>query len=74
MSISGTQVREEYLNNGKTLPDWFTRPEVAEIMAAGFRRLRNNESANNSNDFGDSPLDFPAHQSVHGLDPRQGGE
>ena len=48
--------------------------EVAEIMAAGFRRLRNNELANNSNDFGDSPLDFPAHQSVHGLDPRQGGE
>ncbi len=32
-SISGTQVREEYLNNGKKLPDWFTRPEVAEILA-----------------------------------------
>ncbi len=32
-SISGTQVREEYLNNGKTLPGWFTRPEVAEILA-----------------------------------------
>jgi sulfate adenylyltransferase len=32
-SISGTQVREEYLNDGKTLPDWFTRPEVAEILA-----------------------------------------
>lgn len=32
-SISGTQVREEYLNNGKMLPDWFTRPEVAEILA-----------------------------------------
>lgn len=32
-SISGTQVREEYLNNGKVLPDWFTRPEVAEILA-----------------------------------------
>jgi sulfate adenylyltransferase len=32
-SISGTQVREEYLNNGKTLPQWFTRPEVAEILA-----------------------------------------
>ena len=25
-SISGTQVREEYLNAGKPLPDWFTRP------------------------------------------------
>lgn len=33
VSISGTQVREEYLNNGKRLPDWFTRPEVAEILA-----------------------------------------
>jgi sulfate adenylyltransferase len=32
-SISGTQVREQYLNNGKKLPAWFTRPEVAEIMA-----------------------------------------
>ena len=32
-SISGTQVREDYLNNGKTLPTWFTRPEVAEILA-----------------------------------------
>ncbi len=31
-SISGTQVREEYLNNGRTLPSWFTRPEVAEIL------------------------------------------
>ena len=48
--------------------------EVAEIMAAGFRRLRNNESTNNFNDFGYFPLDFPAHQSVHGPDPRQGGE
>jgi sulfate adenylyltransferase len=32
-SISGTQVREDYLNKGKTLPAWFTRPEVAEILA-----------------------------------------
>jgi len=32
-SISGTQVREEYLNNGRRLPAWFTRPEVAEILA-----------------------------------------
>jgi sulfate adenylyltransferase len=32
-SISGTQVREEYLLRGRPLPDWFTRPEVAEIMA-----------------------------------------
>ncbi|MCA9974690.1 MAG: adenylyl-sulfate kinase, partial [Anaerolineales bacterium] len=32
-SISGTQVREEYLQKGKRLPGWFTRPEVAEILA-----------------------------------------
>ncbi len=35
-SISGTQVREEYLNNGKELPDWFTRPEVAAILADSY--------------------------------------
>jgi sulfate adenylyltransferase len=33
LSISGTEVREEYLRNGLKLPDWFTRPEVAEILA-----------------------------------------
>lgn len=33
VSLSGTQVREEYLLVGKALPEWFTRPEVAEIMA-----------------------------------------
>lgn len=35
-SISGTQVREDYLNNGKKLPSWFTRPEVAEILADSY--------------------------------------
>ena len=35
-SISGTQVREEYLNNGRALPEWFTRPEVAEILADSY--------------------------------------
>jgi len=35
-SISGTQVREEYLNNGRKLPDWFTRPEVAEILSEAY--------------------------------------
>jgi sulfate adenylyltransferase len=38
-SISGTQVREEYLNNGRKLPDWFTRPEVAEILAESYPPL-----------------------------------
>jgi len=32
-SISGTQVREDFLAVGKPLPEWFTRPEVAEILA-----------------------------------------
>jgi sulfate adenylyltransferase len=32
-SISGTQVREQYLQSGRQLPEWFTRPEVAEILA-----------------------------------------
>ncbi|HEU4508614.1 MAG TPA: bifunctional sulfate adenylyltransferase/adenylylsulfate kinase [Pyrinomonadaceae bacterium] len=35
-SISGTQVREKYLNNGRRLPAWFTRPEVAEILAEAY--------------------------------------
>ena len=32
-SISGTQVRDDYLNQGKQLPEWFTRPEVANILS-----------------------------------------
>ena len=32
-SISGTQVREEFLSQGRALPEWFTRPEVADILA-----------------------------------------
>ncbi len=31
-SISGTEVRDEYLEDGKALPAWFTRPEVAAIL------------------------------------------
>lgn len=34
--ISGTQVRNDYLNAGRLLPDWFTRPEVAEILAESY--------------------------------------
>jgi len=33
LSLSGTQVRETYLANGQGLPDWFTRREVATILA-----------------------------------------
>jgi sulfate adenylyltransferase len=36
LSISGTQVRERYLSNGIDLPDWFTRPEVAGILAEAY--------------------------------------
>ena len=32
-AISGTQVRDDYLNLGRVLPEWFTRPETAEILA-----------------------------------------
>jgi sulfate adenylyltransferase len=37
VSISGTQVRNDYLNNGRRLPEWFTRPEVADILAEAYR-------------------------------------
>ena len=32
-AISGTQVRDEFLSVGRPLPPWFTRAEVAEILA-----------------------------------------
>lgn len=35
-SISGTQVRDEYLNKGRALPAWFTRPEVAQVLAEAY--------------------------------------
>jgi sulfate adenylyltransferase len=31
-SISGTQVRDDYLAKGELLPEWFTRKETAEIL------------------------------------------
>jgi len=34
--ISGTQVREDYLGKGRPLPTWFSRPEVARILAESF--------------------------------------
>ena len=36
LALSGTQVREEYLERGKVLPAWFTRPEVAEILSHAY--------------------------------------
>jgi sulfate adenylyltransferase len=35
-SISGTQVREDYLGKGRQLPEWFTRPAVAKVLADSF--------------------------------------
>jgi sulfate adenylyltransferase len=32
-SISGTQVRADYLAQGRPLPTWFTRPETAAVLA-----------------------------------------
>jgi sulfate adenylyltransferase len=32
LNISGTQVRDDYLVKGRLLPEWFTRPETAEIL------------------------------------------
>ncbi|HEX8137934.1 MAG TPA: bifunctional sulfate adenylyltransferase/adenylylsulfate kinase [Pyrinomonadaceae bacterium] len=33
ITLSGTQVREDYLRRGQPLPGWFTRPEVAAVLA-----------------------------------------
>jgi sulfate adenylyltransferase len=36
LSLSGTRVRHEYLDAGKSLPEWFTRSEVAAILAKAY--------------------------------------
>lgn len=35
-NLSGTQVRDEYLAKGRLLPEWFTRPETARILAEAY--------------------------------------
>lgn len=35
-SLSGTEAREKYLNKGRSLPGWFTRPEVARILEESY--------------------------------------
>ncbi len=35
-TISGSQVREQFLSVGRPLPGWFTRPEVAAILAESY--------------------------------------
>jgi len=37
VSISGMEVREDYLNVGRKLPAWFTQPEVAEILSETYQ-------------------------------------
>ena len=34
--ISGTEARRQYLDRGRPLPAWFTRPEVAKILATDY--------------------------------------
>lgn len=36
LSLSGTQIRDEYLGRSKPLPEWFTRPEIAAILAESY--------------------------------------
>jgi sulfate adenylyltransferase len=38
-TLSGTQVRDDYLSNGRRLPAWFTRPETAAILSSISRPL-----------------------------------
>jgi len=35
-SISNADVREKYLSRGHALPDWFTRPETAAVLASAY--------------------------------------
>jgi len=37
LSISGTQVRNEFVKNGKMLPEWFTREEIAKILLSTYK-------------------------------------
>ncbi len=48
--------------------------ELAEILAAGFLRLRALESSRNSRDLREFPLDFAARPSVHGRPKRPVGD
>lgn len=35
-SLSGTEIREDYLGKGAELPGWFTRPDVAAILSESY--------------------------------------
>jgi len=36
LTISGTEVREEYLRKGRDLPEWFSRPEIARVLSEAY--------------------------------------
>jgi sulfate adenylyltransferase len=36
VSLSGSQVRDDYLRRGRPLPGWFTRPEIAELLSEAY--------------------------------------
>jgi sulfate adenylyltransferase len=36
LTISGTEVREDYLQKGRDLPEWFSRPEIARVLAEAY--------------------------------------
>lgn len=36
VSLSGTELREQFLRRGRPLPAWFVRPEVAKILAGAY--------------------------------------
>ncbi len=36
LTISGTEVREEYLQKGRELPEWFSRPEIARVLSEAY--------------------------------------
>jgi sulfate adenylyltransferase len=36
VSLSPAEAREQYLEAGRRLPDWFARPEIAEILADAY--------------------------------------
>jgi sulfate adenylyltransferase len=36
LTISGTEVREEYLQKGRELPEWFSRPEIAQVLSEAY--------------------------------------
>jgi len=39
LSLSGTEIREDYLNKGKKLPGWFMHPAISRILSEAFPPL-----------------------------------